>query len=80
MPPMSNRVKSKNAWKISISLFLPIPKTDILFLIYSASKWKRKMFRRLILWWGETNLIGQDFLVSSLGSYGDGGDTFRSAF
>ena len=31
------------------------------------------MFRRLIRWWGETNLIGQVFLVGSLGSYGDGG-------
>ena len=31
------------------------------------------MFRMLILWWGETNLIGQVFLVGSLGSYGDGG-------
>ena len=29
------------------------------------------MFRRLILWLGETNLIGQVFLVGSLGSYGD---------
>ena len=42
------------------------------------------MFRMLILWWGETNLIGQVFLVGSLGSYGDGGGggggTFRSAF
>ena len=28
------------------------------------------MFHRLILWWGETNLIGQVFLVGSLGSYG----------
>ena len=41
------------------------------------------MFYRLILWWGETNLIGQVFLVGSLGSYGErggGGGAFRSAF
>ena len=31
------------------------------------------MFRRLILWWGETNLIGHVFLVGSLGSYGGEG-------
>ena len=33
------------------------------------------MFHRLILWRGETNLIGQVFLFGSLGSYGDGGGT-----